>query len=328
MKIMVIGGAGYIGSHVVRELLDRHHDVMVYDNLSSGLKQNLQAEAGFVKADVMDFQSLVINMKDFAPEGVVHLAAFKAAGESMTDPEKYSSNNIMGSLNILNACTECGVQYFVFSSSAAVYGAPDYLPIDEQHPTIPENYYGFTKLKPEEFMDWYDRLRGLKYAALRYFNAAGYDTKGRIYGLEQNPANLLPIVMETSAGIRREMQVFGNDYDTKDGTGIRDYIHVSDLATGHALAFEQLEKSKTSFTVNLGSGKGYSVMDVILKAKEIQKKEISFSITERRQGDPATLFGSADYAKELLSWKAEHSDLETLIDTTWKAYLANGVVAK
>jgi len=177
-------------------------------------------------------------------------------------------------------------------------------------------------------MVWYAKLRGLKYAALRYFNAAGYDTKGRLFGLEKNPANLLPLVMEIAAGIREDMHVFGDDYDTIDGTGVRDYIHVNDLATGHALAFEKLEESQRSFTLNLGSGKGYSVFEVISKAKEITQRDIPYKISERRAGDAAILFANPTYAEEFLHWKAVHSDLETLIASTWKAYLANGIVSR
>ena len=213
MKIAVIGGAGYIGSHTVRELLDRGHEVCVFDNLSSGLEQNLFPEAGFVKGDILHPEEIGKFLNDFKPEGLVHLAAFKAAGESMINPEKYSVNNITGSINILNAASAAGVKYFVFSSSAATYGAPKYQPVDENHPTDPENYYGYTKLAIEGFLKWYDKLRGVKFAALRYFNAAGYDVKGRINGLEKNPANLIPVVMEALLGKRKELLVFGNDYD-------------------------------------------------------------------------------------------------------------------
>ncbi|WP_162502714.1 NAD-dependent epimerase/dehydratase family protein, partial [Treponema endosymbiont of Eucomonympha sp.] len=224
------------GSHVARELLDRGDRVTVFDNLSSGLEQNLFPDAdGFVKADILDYAALKQTMQR-GFDALVHLAAFKAAGESMLKPEKYSLNNIAGSVNILNAAAETGVKRIVFSSSAAVYGEPKYLPVDEAHPTEPENYYGFTKLEIERLLGWYDRLKGIRFAALRYFNAAGYDAQGRITGREQNPANLLPVIMETAAGIRAEMQLFGTDYDTRDGTCVRDYIHVSDLAAGHPAA--------------------------------------------------------------------------------------------
>ena len=229
MKVLVIGGAGYIGSHVVKELMAKGHQITVFDNLSSGLKQNLFKGNGFIKGDILNIKALD---KAFAKgfDAFIHLAAFKAAGESMVCPEKYSVNNISGTINILNSAVSHGCLKMVFSSSAATFGEPQYLPIDENHPQNPENYYGFTKLEIERFMGWYDKIRGLKFAALRYFNAAGYDPEGVLYGLEKNPANLLPVMMEVAAGIREKLKVFGNDYPTRDGTCIRDYIHVTDLA--------------------------------------------------------------------------------------------------
>lgn len=323
MKIAVIGGAGYIGSHTVRELLDAGHQIKVFDNLSSGLKQNLFTEAGFVKGDILHPDEISTFLNDFKPEGLVHLAAFKAAGESMINPEKYSVNNITGSLNILNAASLAKVKYIVFSSSAATYGAPQYTPVDENHPTKPENYYGYTKLAIEGFLKWYDKLRGIKFAALRYFNAAGYDTKGRITGLEKNPANLIPIVMEALLGKRKELLVFGNDYDTPDGTGVRDYIHVNDLAIGHAKAFEYLQKNNQSLIVNLGVQKGSSVLDIIHAAEKVSGKKVPYRIVGRRAGDPASLIADPSKAFKTLGWKAQFSDLDTIIKTTWDAYCSN-----
>jgi UDP-glucose 4-epimerase len=238
----------------------------------------------------------------------------------MVKPEKYSVNNISGTINILNMAAEAGINRIVFSSSAAVYGEPTYLPIDEQHPTKPENYYGFTKGEIERFLNWYDRLRGIRFAALRYFNAAGYDVKGRIAGLEQNPANLLPVIMEVAAGFRTELQVFGNDYDTPDGTCIRDYVHVSDLASAHVSAMNYLSAKDQSLIVNLGSEKGLSVMEMLDAARRITGKPIPATIVGRRPGDPAKLFASAQYARENLGWIARHSDVDTLVSTTWEAY--------
>jgi UDP-glucose 4-epimerase len=323
MKIAVIGGAGYIGSHTVRELLDRGHTVKVFDNLSSGLRQNLFAEAEFVEGDILSEKAISDFLNDFSPEGVVHLAAFKAAGESMLLPEKYSVNNITGSLNILNAAVSAGVKYFVFSSSAATYGAPKYMPVDENHPTEPENYYGYTKLSIEGFLSWYSKLKNLRFAALRYFNAAGYDVNGRITGLEKNPANLIPVVMETLTGKRKELLVFGDDYDTHDGTGVRDYIHVNDLARGHAEAFEYLERENKDLIVNLGVSQGTSVLDIIRAAEKASGKKVPYRIVERRPGDPASLVANPNKAFELLGWKAEYSDIDTIIETTWRAYQAN-----
>jgi UDP-glucose 4-epimerase len=325
MNILIIGGAGYIGSHVTREFLDLGNKCTVYDNLSSGLRENLFKEAVFVYGDIHDYPHLLETMKNGSFDALVHLAAFKAAGESMLKPEKYSRNNITGTINILNAASEAEIKNIVFSSSAAVYGEPKYIPIDEKHPTEPENYYGFTKLEIERFLFWYEKIKGIKFASLRYFNAAGYDVKGRIKGLEQNPANLLPIIMETACGMRAQMQVFGSDYDTPDGTCIRDYIHVNDLATGHAAALDYIVKNKKSIVVNLGSEAGASVTEVLETARKVTGKPIPAKITERRPGDPAKLTSSAALARDLLGWQAKYSDMETLIKTSWDVYKsANG----
>ncbi|MDR1177983.1 MAG: UDP-glucose 4-epimerase GalE [Spirochaetaceae bacterium] len=318
MNILIIGGAGYIGSHVAREFLDRGHKVTVFDNLSSGLRENLFPEAAFVHGDILRYEDLRKAMR--GQEAAVYLAAFKAVGESMIRPEKYSVNNITGTVNLLNAACETGLKYIIFSSSAAVYGEPEYLPIDEKHPANPENYYGFTKLEIEKFLAWYERLKGIRYASLRYFNAAGYDVKGRISGLEQNPANLIPVIMEAACGMRSELTVFGDDYDTPDGTCIRDYIHVNDLAIGHALALDYVAREDKSVTVNLGSETGSSVMEVLNTARRVTGKPIPSRVAGRRSGDPARLTASAQLARELLGWEARYSDLETLLSTSWKAY--------
>lgn len=319
MKVLVIGGAGYIGSHVVKELMAKGHQITVFDNLSSGLKQNLFKGNGFIKGDILNTKDLD---KAFAKgfDAFIHLAAFKAAGESMVCPEKYSVNNISGTINILNSAVSHGCLKMVFSSSAATFGEPQYLPIDENHPQNPENYYGFTKLEIERFMGWYDKLRGLKFAALRYFNAAGYDPEGVLYGLEKNPANLLPVMMEVAAGIREKLKIFGNDYPTRDGTCIRDYIHVTDLARAHVMALEYISSKNESLTLNLGTGNGITVTEMLAATRRITGKEIPADYVERRAGDPAQLTAKSDLAFEKLGWKAEYSDVDTLIDSTWKAY--------
>ena len=319
MKVLVIGGAGYIGSHVVKALMAKGHAVTVFDNLSSGLLQNLFKENDFIAGDILHPEDLE---KAFARgfDAFVHLAAFKAAGESMIEPEKYSVNNLTGTINIMNAALAHGCKKMVFSSSAAVFGEPQYLPIDEKHPKNPENYYGFTKLKIEEIMQWYDQLKGLRFAALRYFNAAGYDPEGVLYGLEQNPANLLPILMETACGMRKQMKVFGNDYDTRDGTCIRDYVHVTDLADAHVRALDYITKNDKSLTVNLGSEKGVTVTEMLESARRITGKEIPAEYVGRRAGDPATLYATSAYARETLDWTPKYSDVDSLISTTWNAY--------
>ncbi|MCX7023565.1 MAG: UDP-glucose 4-epimerase GalE [Spirochaetes bacterium] len=319
MKIFVIGGAGYIGSHVVLEFLDGGHEVTVYDNLSSGARVNLSPQAAFVEGDILDPAALTAAMgRGF--DAVVHLAAFKAAGESMVAPEKYSVNNITGTINILNAMCSTGVRRIVFSSSAAVYGEPAYIPIDEDHPTNPENYYGFTKLEIERFLAWYDRLKGIRYAALRYFNAAGYDGEGRVRGLEKNPANLLPVIMEAAAGKRAEVLVFGNDYPTKDGTGVRDYVHVSDLAAAHVSSLAAIDATDASLVLNLGSEEGLSVTEILETARRVTGRPIPSRAVGRRPGDPAKLVASAELARGLLGWNAGRSGVGNLVETSWNAY--------
>ena len=318
-RILVVGGAGYIGSHVVRAFLDRNDSVVVYDNLSSGQRENLFTEARFVQGDILDY-ALLRDTMAAGFDAIIHLAALKAAGESMELPEKYSTNNLCGTINLLNAASETGIRAIVFSSSAAVYGAPLQAPVDESHSTEPINYYGFTKLEIERLLFWYERIRGIRYAALRYFNAAGYDPAGRIHGLEKNPQNLLPIVMEVAAGMRERMSIFGNDYDTADGTGVRDYVHVSDLAEAHLLAYEYIKRTQTSCTVNLGSENGLSVTQIIDTARRITGRAIVADIVGRRPGDPARMIASSGKAARLLSWKAKFSDCETLVASTWNVY--------
>ena len=319
MNILVIGGAGYIGSHVTRAFLDKGAKVTVFDNLSTGTRVNLFPEARFEEGDILDYGRLETVMRG-GYDALVHLAAFKAAGESMEKPEKYSVNNISGSLNILNAAAAAGVRRIVFSSSAAVYGEPEYIPLDEKHPTKPENYYGFTKLEIERFLGWYDKLKGIRFAALRYFNAAGYDPAGRVRGLERNPANLIPAIMEVAAGTRPELKIFGSDYPTPDGTGVRDYVHVSDLADAHVSGLEYIVREDKSLMVNLGSEEGLSVLEILETARKITGKPIPATVVSRRPGDPAKLVASSALAREILGWKATRSDVDSLVRTTWKAY--------
>jgi len=322
MRILVIGGAGYIGSHVARAFLDKGAEVTVFDNLSTGVRENLFPEARFEEGDILDYGRLEKALGS-GYDALVHLAALKAAGESMEKPEKYSVNNITGTLNILNAACATGIRRIVFSSSAAVYGEPEYVPLDEKHPTNPENYYGFTKLEIERFLGWYDKLKGIRFAALRYFNAAGYDEAGRVRGLERNPANLIPVIMEVAVGRRPEFKVFGTDYPTPDGTGVRDYVHVSDLADAHVSGLAYIQKHDRSLTVNLGSEEGLSVLEILEAARRITGKPIPAAMTGRRPGDPAKLVASSVLAKSLLGWSATRSDADTLVRTTWKAYTRN-----
>ena len=317
MKILVTGGAGYIGSHVVIALCEGGYEVVVLDDLSTGNREAVDNRAEFIQGSTLNNDNMATALNGV--DAVIHLAAFKAAGESMIDPGKYSQNNISGTISLLNAMIIHGVDKFIFSSTAAVYGYPKYLPLDENHPLEPINYYGFTKLEIERILKWYGELKGLKFAALRYFNAAGYDPEGRIRFLENNPANLIPIVMEVASGRREKMEVFGNDYDTSDGTGVRDYIHVTDLASAHVKAIEYL-KTNDSITVNLATGESHSVLDIIQETKEVSGKDIPFNIVDRRPGDPAELYAGTTLAFDQLNWRVKHSDLNALIKTTWQVY--------
>ena len=319
MHILVIGGAGYIGSHVVKELLQHDVKVTVYDDLSTGQEINLFPSAHFIKGSILDTDTLGRAMAD-SVDGVIFLAGKKAVGESMQNPAKYADTNLIGAINILNIMLECGVQKFIFSSSASVYGSPEYLPIDEKHPLNPMSFYGFTKLETERLLKWYSDLKGIRFVALRYFNAVGYDANGDVKGLEKNPQNLLPIIMEVACGTRPLLTIFGHDYDTPDGTCIRDYIHVTDLASGHWKALEYLNNGGKSDVINLGTGKGISVMEMLQKTQEVIGHKIKSVFEGRRAGDPAVVTASADKALKVLNWKAEHSDVENIIQTTWNVY--------
>ncbi len=322
MKVLLFGGAGYIGTHVALEFLDRNDTVGIFDNFSSGLRSNVSEKATLYEGDIRDAERVLEVLKE-GWDVVIHLAAYKAAGESMIKPVKYSQNNITGSLNLITGCINSGVKNFILSSSAAVYGEPEYLPVDEEHSKNPTNYYGYTKLCVEENLKWYAQLKDLSYVSLRYFNAAGYDVKGRMLGLENNPANLIPVVMEVASGIRPNLLVFGNDYDTVDGTGVRDYVHVTDLARGHVLAADYLMAGKGNLVVNLGSEEGLSVQQILDTARKITDKRIDAQYVDRRPGDPAKLVASSKLAYKALGWKTENSDAKTIIETTWKAYETN-----
>ena len=317
-KILVVGGAGYIGSHVVKALRDAGESPVVFDNLSSGLRENLLAGIPFIFGDLLFLEQLKSAMEGV--DSIIHLAALKAAGESMIKPEKYAENNLCGTINLLNAATAANVKNFVFSSSAAVYGEPQYLPMDESHPTEPISFYGYTKLEIENLLSWYSQLRGLRFCSLRYFNAAGYDVDGELNGLEQQPNNLLPIILETIMGKREIVEVFGTDYETGDGSCIRDYVHVTDLADAHLRALDYLNDQKQDLLVNLGTSNGLSVLEVLRIAREVCAAEFKVTLGPRRPGDPAVVLAKADLATELLGWRPKHSDAHTLLKTTLRAY--------
>ena len=312
MKILVIGGAGYIGSHLTYELCDNGYDVVVLDDLSTGFLENIDKRSDFIESSYTKLKSKHLNGIDC----VIHLAALKAAGESMENPIMYANHNIIDSLKLINLCVENNIDKFIFSSTAAVYGSPQYQPIDEKHPLEPINYYGFTKLMIENQLKWFSQIKNLKVACLRYFNAAGYDIKGRVTIKENNPQNLIPIIMECASGLRERFNVFGDDYNTPDGTCLRDYIHVNDLAKGHVKAVEELNVSNQIIT-NLATGKSHSVMDVINEVIRCTKQKINYTISERRPGDPDSLYAKSN---NILNYRNQYSNLETIISTTWDVY--------
>ena len=317
-RVLVVGGAGYIGSHVCQALLEAGHQSVVFDNLSTGHKENILPKSEFIEGDILDQAALRKAMNGIT--SVIHLAALKAAGDSMKDPARFATQNLSGTVNLLNAALEAGVKTFVFSSSAAVYGEPDYVPMDEQHPTRPMNFYGHTKLAIEGLLPWYSQLKGMRFASLRYFNAAGYDVQGVLKGLEKEPGNLMPIVMETVMGQREKVVVFGDDYETKDGTCIRDYIHVSDLAIAHVQALEYVVKQDEDLIVNLGTSNGLSVLDILNATKRLSGVDFKVEMGPRREGDPAVVLAKAQKAQDLLGWTPQHSDVDTLVKTMLDAY--------
>ncbi len=315
-RILVIGGAGYIGSHVQKQLLEDGFEVVVFDNLSSGDIVNVFEASTFIKGDILveeDIEkAMSMNIK-----GVIHLAAHKAVGESMLSPDKYAKNNICGAINVLNAMVKYGVKHIVFSSSAAVYGIPLYTPIDEKHPICPINYYGYTKRAIEENMEWFYKLGKLNFVALRYFNAVGYAKDKSIRGKEKNSQNLMPIVMEAATGRRDGFSIFGNDYDTKDGTCVRDYVHVSDLAKAHSLSLTKLFGTNVSYTLNLGTGVGTSVKEIVDATEKVIGKKLKYSYAPRRDGDPAIIMAKSDLAYNVLGWKPSYKNIEDIISTVW-----------
>jgi len=320
VKILITGGAGYIGSHIALECIRQGHKVTVFDNLSSGFIENIHPGVVFYKGSTLSNEDIsnVMERSDF--DGVIHMASYKAANESMINPSQYSINNIIGGINMINACIKYNIDKFVFSSSAAVYGKPLYHPIDEKHSLNPINYYGFSKLFIENNLEWFSKLKDIKYACLRYFNAAGFDKDGKILCKEKEPQNLIPIVMEVATKKRKAVDIYGNDYNTKDGTGIRDYIHVSDLSIGHIAALEYIDTTKNNLILNLGTSTGHSVLDVISKVKMISNKNIVFNFVDRRLGDPEIVIASSEKAKNTINWNPQFSDLDTIIKTTWNIY--------
>ncbi len=314
--ILVTGGAGYIGSHMVRELRERNMDVVVYDNLSTGHIESI-GDAPFVKGDLFDTELLRKTLRDYKVDGVIHFAAYSLVGESMSNPAKYYHNNVAGTLSLLDAMIAEDVKYLVFSSSAATYGDCGGGLITEDSPQNPTSVYGQTKLMMEQFMKDYDAAYGMKYVALRYFNAAGAHLSGEIGEAHSPESHLIPIILQVANGQRDHIGVFGDDYATPDGTCIRDYIHVTDLADAHIRAMEYLMKGGKSTHYNLGNGNGFSVQEVIDTVEKVTGKEIKRAIEPRRPGDPASLVASSEKIKKELGWSPRFATLDSIVETAW-----------
>ncbi len=313
--ILVFGGAGYIGSHTVKHLLDNGYSCVVADNLIYGHREAVDPRAEFVHADLADKYSLQQLFNTHKIEAVIHFAAFTYVGESVTDPQKYYINNVVGTTNLLNVMLQHGVKKIVFSSTCATYGEPQYIPMDEKHPQSPINPYGRTKLMIEQIFADYERAYGLKHIALRYFNAAGCAQDGSI-GESHNPeTHLIPLVLKAIKGERANIKILGTDYDTPDGTCLRDYIHVEDLALAHRLALEKLDDY--SGCINLGTGIPTSVKEIISAAENVSGLKCPVEIAPRRAGDPAKLYADNRKAKEILGWQPRYTQIEDIISTAW-----------
>ena len=315
MRVMVTGGAGYIGSVVTEELLRDGHEVVVYDNLQKGHRQAVVAPAAFVRAELADKAKLSETLSARRIEAVIHMAADSLVGESCEHPAKYYQNNVIVGLTLLEAMRETSVNRIVFSSTAATYGEPEKQPIEETDPNRPTNPYGESKLTFERALRWYDEAYGLRYASLRYFNAAGASER---CGEDHDPeSHLIPIALRVAAGKRDSIQVYGADYPTPDGTCVRDYIHVIDLARAHILALGALDKGSRIYNLGCG-GEGYSVNEVLAAAREVTGKEIRATVSARRAGDPSVLIASSEKIKRELGWKPQFQDSRVIIESAWK----------
>jgi UDP-glucose 4-epimerase len=315
MRVLVTGGAGYIGSVVSEQLVSDGHEVVIYDNLSKGHRGAVVEGARFGQGDLLEADQLRQTLNDNRIEAVIHMAASSLVGESVQEPSKYYHNNVVAGLVLLDAMRECGITRIVFSSTAATYGEPEEQPIRETTPTNPTNTYGETKLAFEKAMHWYERAHGLRYASLRYFNAAGATER---CGEDHDPeTHLIPITLQAAAGKRAHVEIYGDDYPTEDGTCIRDYIHVVDLARAHILALDVLSERSAIYNLGCG-GDGYSVRKVIETARRVTGKEISVRMGPRRPGDPSVLIASSDKIKSELSWQPQFQDLGLIVESAWK----------
>lgn len=317
MTILVLGGAGYIGSHTVYELIDRGEDVVIVDNLETGFLEAVHPKARFYQGDIRNRSFIDSVFEKEKIDAVIHFAANSLVGESMENPLKYYDNNMGGTKVLLESMVAHKIDKIVFSSTAATYGEPERIPILETDKTQPTNTYGETKLSMEKMFYWTSKAHGLRYVSLRYFNACGAHKSGNI-GEAHNPeSHLIPLILQVPNKQREAIKIYGDDYDTKDGTCVRDYIHVTDLAQAHILAVEYLMKGNPSDIFNLGNGIGFSVKEVIETARKITNDPIKAELTPRRAGDPAVLIASSEKAKTILGWKPEHADLEGIITSAW-----------
>ncbi len=323
MNILVCGGAGYIGCHTVYELIDKGYNVIVVDNLVKGHKSSVHEKAKLCVGDLRDEKFMDIVFKENNIDAVIDFAAFSLVGESVCEPFKYYENNVYATLKLLEAMERAKVKKIVFSSTAAVYGEPNKDIISEDDNILPTNPYGETKLTVERLLKWADMAYGIKFIALRYFNAAGAHISGKI-GEDHNPeTHLIPIVLQAAAGKREKVYIFGDDYLTYDGTCLRDYIHVTDLANAHIKALERLVNANESGIYNLGNGKGFSVKEVIEEAKKVTGYNIKTEICDRRKGDPSVLIASSDKAMKQLGWKPKFNSLNEIIKTAWNWHVNN-----
>lgn len=317
MKILVLGGAGYIGSHTVKELIKSGSQVVIVDNLETGYKEAVHPDAQFYQGDIRDRAFMDNVFKKEKIDGVIHFAANSLVGESMSEPLKYYDNNLYGTKVLLDSMVANGVDKIVFSSTAATYGEPKQVPILETDPTEPTNPYGETKLSMEKMMKWTDQAHGVRYVALRYFNACGADVSGEIGEAHSPETHLIPLILQVPNGQRDKISIYGDDYDTKDGTCVRDYIHVTDLAQAHILAMKYLIDGRESAIFNLGNGVGFTVKEVIEAARKVTNHPIPAEVVSRRSGDPAKLIASSEKAKKILGWNPQHADLEEIIESAW-----------
>ena len=316
MKVLVVGGAGYIGSHMVKILCQAGHQVTTLDNLSNGYKDAVKY-GDFIEGDIADAGLLNKLFTQNTFDGVMHFASYIQVGESVEKPSMYYRNNVTNTQVLLDAMVEHGIKYFIFSSTAATFGEPEYTPIDEAHPQKPINPYGHSKLMVEQILRDFDHAYGLKSVSLRYFNAAGADPDGELGERHIPETHLVPLVLQAASGRRGNITIFGVDYDTPDGTCIRDYIHVNDLCSAHLLGLEHLVAGGESKAFNMGNGQGYSIKEVIDVAKKVTGNDFAVSLGERRDGDPARLVADSTLLQKELGWKPEYADLETIIRHAW-----------